>query len=516
VASAVQKEKPAPAVVRTRGRPVVVFRGFVFGYPPEERAKAAQERIERLLAKPDIREVGTKETPEGTLILIGGEEAFLIAAGDLSAIYGETSEFVVGRAVRALNLAAAEIREGREPRIILKAALYAAVATILCIVFVWIVARGCRTIMVRLENVTKRHAKKLQISGFDFFEYVLFFTGWITRVAAWVIYLFAVYSWLTFALEQFPYTRIWGESLGFYLFSFSKTIGLGIIEYVPDLLCVVVIFLIANLISNLTGKFFLGVETGTVLVRWLHPDIARPTSRIAAAGVWIFALIVAYPYLPGSGTDAFKGVSVFLGVILSLGSTSIVNQATSGLVLMYAREFKPGDFVQVGQTEGVVLSLGVLTTKIKTLTQEEVSIPNAIVVSNTTINRTSLLENRNGATLSTSVTIGYSTPWRKVEALLLLAAERTAGLRKDRPPLVWQNSLSDFYVEYRLNVVIERPETRLITLSELNANIQDVFNEHGEQIMSPHYLGDPPQKVWVPKERWHEPPAKTSEEPPKK
>ena len=142
--------------------------------------------------------------------------------------------------------------------------------------------------------------------------------------------------------------------------------------------------------------------------------------------------------------------------------------------------------------------------------REEITIPNAVVVGGTTHNysRPQRLETESpGAVVTTTVTIGYSSPWRKIHELLLTAAKRTPGLLKDPPPFVLQKSLSDFYVEYQLHAVAEMAQTRNATLSALHANVQDLFNEYGEQIMSPHYVADPPEKVWVPRERWHEAPA---------
>ncbi len=222
--------------------------------------------------------------------------------------------------------------------------------------------------------------------------------------------------------------------------------------------------------------------------------------------MWVFAIVVAYPYLPGSQTDAFKGVSVFLGLMVTFGSSGLVNQIMSGFMITYSRALRVGDFVRIGDVEGTVTHLGVLSTKVKTLRQEEVTIPNAVVVAQTTTDysRTSETE---GVFTPTSVTIGYDTPWRQVQSLLLLAAERTAGLRREPKPLVLQTALEDFYVKYTLFVCLERQQSRLITLDALHANIQDLFNEYGVQIMSPNYVLDPAAPKVVPKQNWFAAPA---------
>jgi small-conductance mechanosensitive channel len=215
---------------------------------------------------------------------------------------------------------------------------------------------------------------------------------------------------------------------------------------------------------------------------------------------------VAYPYIPGSETDAFRGVSVFVGLMLSLGSAGLVNQVMSGLVVVYARAIRAGEYVRIGEIEGVVSEVGLLSTKIATVRKEEVTVPNAVMINQATTNY-SRLADRDGAVITTSVTIGYDAPWRQVHALLCLAADRTAAVRKDPPPRVAQRQLGDFYVEYLLLVNVDRPDQRPIILSALHANIQDAFNEFGVQIMSPHFVAQPAGTVVVPKEQWHAPPA---------
>jgi small-conductance mechanosensitive channel len=227
--------------------------------------------------------------------------------------------------------------------------------------------------------------------------------------------------------------------------------------------------------------------------------------------VWVFAIIVAYPYMPGSETDAFKGVSVFLGLMLTLGSSGLVNQIVSGFTVTYSRALRLGDYVRIGDVEGTVIHLGVLSTKIKTLQLEEVTIPNAVVAAQMTTDYSRFAE-KEGVFTSTSVTIGYDTPWRQVHSLLLLAAERTPGLRREPAPRVFQASLEDFYVKYTLWVSLERQESRIITFDTLHANIQDLFNEYGVQIMSPNYLADPASPKVVAKQDWYAAPARIDEQ----
>jgi len=280
----------------------------------------------------------------------------------------------------------------------------------------------------------------------------------------------------------------------------------SIVDSIPDLVTVAIILLIARMIVRLLHGVFIGVETGRLSLFGLQQETAEATRRISTVLVWLFAIIVAYPYIPGSDTDAFRGVSVFVGLMLSLGSAGLVNQVMSGLVVVYARAIRPGEYVKVGDIDGLVAEVGLLSTKLVTARKEEVTIPNAVMIGEATVNY-SRLSDKDGAVVATSITIGYDAPWRQVHALLCLAAERTETVRKDPPPRVVQRSLGDFYVEYTLIAHVDQPWQRPAILSELHANIQDAFNEYGVQIMSPHFEIQPHAPVLVPKEKWREAPA---------
>jgi small-conductance mechanosensitive channel len=323
---------------------------------------------------------------------------------------------------------------------------------------------------------------------------------------AWLLSLLLVYEWLTLVLGFFPYTRPWSERLLGRLLGALGRFGSGMLEAIPGLVFVVLIFFVTRFLVRVMRVFFEGVQAGRVEVGWVDEATARPTERLLTAIIWLFALVAAYPYLPGSGSEAFKGIGVFVGLMLSIGASGIVNQAVSGLMLMYTRALRPGEFVQIGETEGTVTAVGFLNTQIETLRHELISIPNAVIASSVTRNY-SRLAREGGVRVATKVTIGYDTPWRQVQAMLLMAADRTASMAKDPPPKVLQTALQDFYVEYTLLVTVPDPALKYATLSELNAHIQDVFNEHGVQIMSPNYEAYPAAPKLVPKEKWFEPPA---------
>ena len=235
----------------------------------------------------------------------------------------------------------------------------------------------------------------------------------------------------------------------------------------------------------------------------------RATRGLVHIGVWLFALAMAYPYLPGSDTEAFKGITVLLGVMISLGSSNFVGQAMSGLILTYSRTLHVGEYVRIAEVEGTVTEMGTFATRIRTGLGEELTLPNTLIVGAVTKNYSRTVKDK-GYIVDTVLTIGYDTPWRQVHAMMIEAARRTEGILPTPAPHVFQTALSDFYVEYRLvaQAVASAPRPRAQVLTDLHTHLQDVFNENGVQIMSPHYLGDPAEAKVVPRSRWFAPPAK--------
>jgi small-conductance mechanosensitive channel len=258
---------------------------------------------------------------------------------------------------------------------------------------------------------------------------------------------------------------------------------------------------VVRLVTNAIRDFFDGVASGTVQMPGIYKETADATRRLTNTVLWLFGLVIAYPYIPGAESPAFKGVSVFVGILFTLGSAGVVGHLMSGLVLVYSRALKKGDFVRVGDVEGVVTEVGPLSTKIVNLKKEEFTLPNTMMVSSVIKNYSRMAQD-NGLAVSTTVTIGYGAPWRLVHEMLKSAAAKTAGIRTTPEPFVIQAALSEFYIEYTLYVHIDEAPKRPFILSALHQNIQDAFNEEGIQIMSPAYEGQPENPVLVPKSKW--------------
>jgi small-conductance mechanosensitive channel len=493
-------------------RTLFVFRSSFEQLSPEQRAAGAQTR---LVALPEFGPWNITDTPvtvrslSGILISVNERPMFGVLPGDLDPEGGETVAQAASQAVARLK-AALEARESQQDvPLMLRAAGFAVAATFLFGGMVWLVLRLQKGLSVRLQNIVNK-SQRLKIGGVDLRSHAAAFQRAVIRFLTLVALVFLTYVWLMYELMRFPYTQPWGDRLGTFLLDLLQTVVHGVVASLPDLFTVVVILVLTRMITRAVRSFFLGVEEGRIMsISGFHPETARATRRLVVFVIWIFALTVAYPYIPGSNTEGFKGVGALAALAVSLGSAGLVNQVMSGLVIIYSRAFRVNDYVSIGDTEGLVTDLGLLSTKLLTVQKEEIVIPNATLVGMKAVNYTRLVDDQ-GSVASTSVTIGYDTPWRQVHSMLLLAASRSAGVRQHPPPRVIQRSLSDFYIEYCLMVQLlplARPEERPVVLSGLHAQIQDVFNEFGVQIMSPHFMMQPPQPVVVPKSDWFAAPA---------
>src|SRR3954469_9950741 len=491
------------ATVSFTNRPIVVFRARVAGRTPQERALGGGRLLHDLLAQGVTGPVIAKPFENGAMITVASRGVLLLTSADVDELAGETLDGVAAQTVDRLRQAFAEAEEARRPRVLLLAAATALIAIAAGVLALWVIGHGRRFAVRLLDTLARRPIASLDEESA---ARIRDLQGRVVRALFTGIDLVVVYGVTTFVLRQFPYTRPWGESMSGFLLSTAETLGLGGVRALPGLFTAALILVGARFLINVAGAWFTAVEHGRVRARWIHPETAQATRRLTTALVWLLAIVVAYPYMPGSQTEAFKGLSVFLGLMVTFGSSGLVNQIMSGFMITYSRSLRVGDFVKIGDVEGTVTHLGVLSTKVRSIRREEVTIPNAVVVSQTTIDYSRLAES-DGVFTGTSLTIGYDAPWRQVHALLSLAARRTPGVRADPQPVVLQESLEDFYVKYTLYVSLQDQQRRAIILDALHASIQDAFNEHGVQIMSPNYVFDPTAPKVVPKSQWFAAPA---------
>ncbi|HXJ78956.1 MAG TPA: mechanosensitive ion channel domain-containing protein [Candidatus Methylomirabilis sp.] len=502
LATAPAEGTAAPATLYFFNREIITFRAPYLGYQPSERASAANRRIREALAKDGPGVVKITKVKEGLSVAIDGIYVFWILEGDLDADDGQTFDqarvVVSGR----LEEAIAAVRQANRGKVLLRGLGLAGLGTLVVGTVVWVLGRFRLWARRRIDAQLTR---RLHL-GLEERVSILRMTRALGQLLVAIVIAVLIEEWLRFVLKLFPYTRPWAEHLTGYVFGLVRQVWAAIVDAVPGLIMVAIIAALAQLATRIVRTISRAIEAGRYRVFGIDADVVTPTRRIITAVIWLFALAMAYPYLPGSGSEAFKGLSVLVGVMVSLGASGVVSQAAGGFILTYSRALRDGEWVRIGDVEGAVVSVGVFSTKIRTYNDEEISIPNTVVLGTVTKNF-SRPAAAQASLLETSVTIGYSAPWRQIHAMLLEAAARTAELEREPPPDVLQTGLSDFYVQYTLRARLRNQLRRPAVLSALNANVQDVFNEYGVQIMSPHYVFEPSAPVVVPKERWFEPPA---------
>lgn len=510
-----EEEKFAPA---ESAAPIVVWNRTLialrapFGHlTAAERAAAAEPRIAVALETMQPEDLVSSwvqvGTDEGALIRAGTQVLFGVLPGDVDGTR-EGAEQAGARVVAELKTIVAERNESLRLPKLLKAIGVSALALLVFVALLAAIARVHRRVHLRIEHMSEsRHARGLDLRpiAWGFLRVLLD----LARLAA---VLALAYLTLSLVLRQFPYTRPWGETLGGYVFDAAGKLGEAFVESIPSLATLLLIWLITRGLVRVVGAWFDAIAAGKIESEWFDPQTAGATRRLVVTGIWLFALTVAYPYIPGSETAAFKGVSVFVGLMLSLGSAGALSQIVSGFVVLYSRAIRVGDFVRIDDKEGVVIDLGLLSLKLVTRLREEITIPNTMLAG-AAVNNYTRQSRESGLLVATSVSIGYDTPWRQVHALLELAASRTPDILPSPKPYVLETGLADFYVVYQLNAAIAKPTDRPFVLSRLHAEIQDAFNEYGVQIMSPNFEAQPDAKVWVPREHWNSAPAEAVEKP---
>lgn len=493
---------PAPAAVRSgvplvvANRPILTLYGPIAGYSAQDRVDASTRRIEEILEGADHPAVTSATRPDGTLVSIGGSPAFLVTGIDVSPDVGETTQNVAREAARRLDHAIGEYREQRSPRYMFDATLLVVFATLLFALGIYALWRVNLAAGRGITRVAALHSQKVRVAGVSLLDeaHVGAAVRRLATVLAWALGLLLAYVWLTFVLERVPYTRPWGEQLEGGLLALAARIGLATVNAIPGLVVIVVIIVATRTVIGAARVFFARVERREDSTGALDRDTAVPTRRLVEAALWLFALALAFPFLPGAQTDAFKGVSVIAGIAASIAASSVLGQAASGLSLLYGRVMRKGEYVRVEGAEGRLVAIGFFMTRIRTDQGEEVVVPNARVLGGG-VRNFSRAHSRPGYLTLVKVSVGYATPWHQVKAMLLEAVHRTPDIEREPAPIVRQVELADFYPVYELVAFTpdDRSVTRSDVLDRLNANIQDVFAERGVQLMSPHYMVDPPR-----------------------
>lgn len=508
-AAAASEAELVTAPVEIDGQVLFRVRG-ASSFPAEQRAAAIRNRIEAVAADRSIRSDTLRSVDSDNFTtLLAGEQLLLIVTDADARLEQLSRSYLVRVHMTRIRQAIDNYRSMRNRDALLRGFLYAVAATALLVLGIVLLLRLGKRFE---EFLDKRVKNRIRSLGIQSFEVVRAEHIWVAihgmlyslRVAAILIVSFV---YLHYVLALFPWTRGLANRLLDLITTPLTRMGKAVVDTIPNLLTLFILFTFFLFVLRLLRLFFNSIAQEKVKLSGFDADWAPPTYKIARFMLIAFSLIVAYPYIPGSGSAAFKGISLFVGVVFSLGSTTLVSNIIAGYMLIYRRVFRIGDRVKIGDVTGDVTAIRLQVTHLQTIKNEEVSIPNSQILSGNVVNYSSLVREK-GLILHTNVGIGYETPWRQVEAMLLLAAERTPGLLRDPLPFVLQKELGDFAIVYELNVYTDNPWEMMKLYTELHRWILDVFNEYGVQIMTPAYRSDTPEPKIVPQEQWYAPPAK--------
>jgi small-conductance mechanosensitive channel len=504
-----------------QGYPVMVGDRILFEIPEiskeinqKNRAGLISDRLTALADDPLVSfdEISIMDYTEPISVVLSDNELLFGILAEDAEHAGLTRQELAQKVSEKLKTIVNQYRKERQTMEIIKGAALFIVETLLLLAVLFLMRRLYHKARKRMDDWVTEKKEYLESQSLDLVRIdkigllllVMLRTIWV------VLVLGVLYFYIQVGLGLFPWTQAIGNKLLGFVLQPVNTILAAIWRQVPNLFFLVIISVITAYILKLMRLFFNGIEDREIKFKNFYPEWARPTHGICRILIIAFALVVAFPYIPGSDSLAFKGISIFFGVLLSLGSSTAVANILAGYMIIYRRVFSVGDRIKINDIIGDVIETRLQVIHLRTLKNEDLSVPNSLIVNSQVLNYTSLA-NKHGLILHTTVSIGYDTPWRQVHAMLLEAADSIDGIMKKPAPFVLQKALDDFYIVYELNVYTNDPRKMEPLYSALHQAILDEFNENNVQIMSPHYKSDKSEPVFVPKEKWFAHPAKEPE-----
>jgi small-conductance mechanosensitive channel len=458
-------------------------------YTTQFRADRISQRIRDVVRDRSIPDpkVTVTEVDGSSELRVGQRLLMVVTQRDASSL-GAARAALAEQNARELEAAIRAERLRYAPGTLVRSGAYGLVATLVLGVVVWLILRLTRSIRSRIPGWQARRLSALRVQQAEIVSADSLGRAIERTIRAirLVLILIAIHLYLTYLLGLFPWTRVVSFTLLDYVVTPIRVAGAAFVGYLPKLLFVLVIAGVIYSAIRLVGLFFNQIRQGRIVFANFPAEWADPTNKIVRVLLIAFGVVVAFPYLPASDSPAFAGVSVFIGVLVSLSSSSALSNMIAGVVLTYTGAFRLGDRVKLGDAFGDIIETSLLVTRIRTIKNEDITIPNTIAMTSSMINY-SREAGTLGLILHTSVTIGYDAPWRKVHELLVGAALETPGLLHEPRPFVWQTALNDFYVTYEINAYTNSPRDMVDIYAALHARIQDAFYAAGVEIMSPHY-----------------------------
>jgi len=479
-----------------KGETVVFYHHNLFNiyarqgsFTAKERAIAIMERLEKIVDEPDFSSDSLQLSNSEQSVDLTYGNLLICSISDLDAIWANTDRTTLSaRILKNLKIATIEYRRDNSWQVILKEILLTLLVISVVIFIIYMINKLFHYLLSKIVFEKGKFNEGIRIKNYELMnaERQLDVLKFIASVLRYAIIILVIYLALPVLFGIFPFTRDLSVNLLNYITSPLKKIGLAIWQYVPNLMTILVLAVVFRYVLRFVRYIKTEVERGKLMISGFYKDWANPTYQIIRVLILAFALIVIFPYLPGSDSGVFKGVSVFMGVLFTFGSAGALGNVVAGLVLTYMRAFKIGDRVKIGEVTGDIIEKTLLVTRIRTIKNEVVSIPNSTVMGNHTINFSEEAHTK-GLIVNTVITMGYDVPWRQVHEILIKAALNTEYIDQDPEPFVLQTSLDDYYVSYSLNGYTKYPNKQAKIYSDLHANVQDLFNEAGLEIMSPTY-----------------------------
>jgi small-conductance mechanosensitive channel len=484
----IPEEETPPGEVTIDGEPVLTVYEPIGALTPERRAAAIASRIISLARDSSIPVSSIHLLTREAWTEIMAENLMIMAVSDADAkMAGTPRQQLAEEYARNIRQAVESYRHDHSWRMVVQGIFKTALATLILVVILWAVRRARLFLRQKLVERIRKSASVQDKSPLHVsVTYVGPFLVGLGTFLRWALTLALLEIYLTVNLGFYSSTREISLTATKWVLSQLEALGKSAVDDLPNLLVVAVVALITRYLMRLVKLIFSQIRKGDLQIHGFYPDWAEPTDKLIRLMVLALALIVVFPYLPGARSPAFRGISIFVGVLLSLGSSSAVANAIAGIILTYMRSFLVGDWVQIGDTMGEVIERNMLVTRLLTPKAELITIPNATVMSGSVKNY-STEARKSGVIFFTAVSIGFDAPWRTVHQLLINAALDTGHVLRQPAPFVLQRSLDDFYVTYELNAYTDNPREVLNIYSDLHRNIQDRFNEAGVEICSPHY-----------------------------
>lgn len=487
----------------TQGAPVVLDNDTLFtiyanlaAYSNVERAKTAQQRIKNLLDDPFFTADSLKIGNNFDVKTVNYKSDIIVAIDEIDALWlGTTTDSLAHSYKNIIEKSIEQSKKNHSLQTILKQ--IGEVFLILLVVFT--LFYGISRLISKIKDYFVQE-NKLFPNGILIRNYQLIpkrilnvFVSRLLTLFKYFLFVVVAFSSVTIALKIFPSTEIWAKKAQNTIFEPLETFYQSVIAYIPNLVIITIIIIAVNWLLAAIKYFAKEIEQENLKFNNFYPEWAMPTYQIIRLLIVVLSLIILFPYLPGSGTTAFQGISVFLGILISIGSSSAIANAVAGIVITYMRPFKQNDWIKTGEITGLVIEKNALVTRLKTINNEDVSVPNSAILSGATINYSSIGRS-DGLVITTEIEIDFAVEFHIVEKLLQRAANKTSGITKRLAPYIFYKKINDSTTTYEINAITFEPQNMYFIKSDLIRNIQKVFIEEKIPLRSVTFLQIEPNK----------------------